>query len=1198
MKIIFLLIFSLSSAFGIDTPNKNGKTLRPHATSISANPEGVDTDNYTNPPRTFINFEMKINGIDKIAQDFRSGNDQSQSIRSYCTNLLNESLRDKSSASEALYYNENFSSTADLKVLQAILTDITTDANCTSNFECLDKVSQNNNLKELFKLHCHQEAHHDITRRGVDISASRVIDATASEVTYTDATDSLPDTEHTDHTNSGQLKCHNSDECFWQNTDSMQKQCNLFKCNIVGDKTFEANQDFQNIASNILLSDKDFNLKGDESFCNDCFEKAVTDPDRFHEKKEKAISDIKNIIAGRNASRELMNLSKVFETMSDLNAINPETENKIDYCLDELSSLNTNQCDEISDESYQLRLKNITKMIPGINNFSPNDIIQSLAKNNKRIGQNNCTREDYALYKNNQWETRDNDKSRDSFKYTLELLGESKTKEQLDTYCSNSSNGKSLTRFLSNLVAQRRIDNIMQSPEAINSILNVDESSKIVEELCLSSTDPVFKKITCPSENEDKINDFFTESLSETMIKTRILYAKKRENYIQSITDFSKNDLAHSFRSSTQNLRQTLLKQASFLQNLKSVYSDAFKNSFDIPTRYNSNLAESLGSKTSFCEKYDKSKQTNASLYETLMAPKKDISKSNKRLCLDAVSKIKSQLCNKDITYKNDYNEDQFQEAKKDLIKQKPEHEQFIINSVSCSEGGKRHTNPPIKPVMNNTPWLETSDTQRMIESPDLYKSSNYESFKNRFDYNAFRETPANIRNCNESWRATQRRTFNTNSARTVFKDYASITEAIEMTDKENRIAYDQNNAREVFKDYVTNNYKDYSSDTGIPFYGNKDFLNNFVKEYNQYPKYDANNTASFSQDQLNSNLAQVSDKSNSTEVTSNSTGSTLNNNTNASNLLGQINKVNINTPNSFNNTTSNTRSVASIQDNCNNECIEKVQSELNKRSLSSQEKSSLFRDNGLLKSIPSNDDLISTLTKTLNNTDTSKEIDQLRSAQDELLKRTKEIRTKVQSSTSINPTDISNSSFIYNARNNTQAQFIPRETLSAKEDQFSPTYSVQSNPVRTSFKSYREQRRESAKDFNESKKRINSEIDQEFLMLNTSQTVDDIYMKEYIDFVENKNGSIEHLVVFKDGKPFEIRLPDPKNQGQFITKRISKSLEEKILSQVRLNESESYTIYNMLSFGESLNEFISNVENEDSDIISLMNLNKSLNLD
>lgn len=190
----------------------------------------------------------------------------------------------------------------------------------------------------------------------------------------------------------------------------------------------------------------------------------------------------------------------------------------------------------------------------------------------------------------------------------------------------------------------------------------------------------------------------------------------------------------------------------------------------------------------------------------------------------------------------------------------------------------------------------------------------------------------------------------------------------------------------------------------------------------------------------------------------------------------------------------------------------------------------------------------------------------------------------------------VSSKSLVFNPRNERANEFVDPGYIKNRMDEFSPNFSSKSATERLSLGEYSDGRRSSAARIPVDKtKTFNADIDKTFLQANTKTSVDDGFVEQYMEHVNRNSGSIEHLVVFENGRPSKIRVPDPQRPGAYLEHPIVGEMVDKILERVEQDEMESYTVYNMVTFGQSLQEFMTSLEKENSNIATLGSLNQRL---
>ncbi|MEX1099975.1 MAG: hypothetical protein WEB87_06090, partial [Bacteriovoracaceae bacterium] len=176
----------------------------------------------------------------------------------------------------------------------------------------------------------------------------------------------------------------------------------------------------------------------------------------------------------------------------------------------------------------------------------------------------------------------------------------------------------------------------------------------------------------------------------------------------------------------------------------------------------------------------------------------------------------------------------------------------------------------------------------------------------------------------------------------------------------------------------------------------------------------------------------------------------------------------------------------------------------------------------------------------------------------------------------------------VFNPRNRQGNEFVSRSHMENQREQFAPDYSENSTPERISLGEYASQRRNAARVPVDSVKNYNTDIDRAFLQAHSSSPVDDNFVKEYVEHVDRSSGSIEHLIVFENGRPAKIRIPDPRREGRYLEHPIAEEMVAEILEKVEQDEQESFALYNMVNFGQSLQDFMQHLDGEQVSLRSL----------
>ena len=188
-----------------------------------------------------------------------------------------------------------------------------------------------------------------------------------------------------------------------------------------------------------------------------------------------------------------------------------------------------------------------------------------------------------------------------------------------------------------------------------------------------------------------------------------------------------------------------------------------------------------------------------------------------------------------------------------------------------------------------------------------------------------------------------------------------------------------------------------------------------------------------------------------------------------------------------------------------------------------------------------------------------------------------------------------SNPQVVFNPRT-PEPEFRSRSYFESEKEKFSPDFQDSGRAERVSFQDYSAERRAAATRMrDEQVTRQNGEIDRSFLQRNPSAQVNEEYVQDYVEYVGQSSGSIEHLIIYENGLPAKIRVPDPKNPGKFLEQPIAQDMVEVILEKVEKDETESYALYNMVNLGDSLMDYMQSLERDNHNLTLLSQLNETL---
>ncbi|MCO4753348.1 MAG: hypothetical protein KC478_02645, partial [Bacteriovoracaceae bacterium] len=173
--------------------------------------------------------------------------------------------------------------------------------------------------------------------------------------------------------------------------------------------------------------------------------------------------------------------------------------------------------------------------------------------------------------------------------------------------------------------------------------------------------------------------------------------------------------------------------------------------------------------------------------------------------------------------------------------------------------------------------------------------------------------------------------------------------------------------------------------------------------------------------------------------------------------------------------------------------------------------------------------------------------------------------------------------------------EFRSRKFFESQRDQITPNFQNAVYSERIPLSEYSRQRRASTDVPLSEVKKFNLEIDKVFLQTVKSDEVDDQFVQEYVQHVNKNSGSIEHLIVYESGMPKAIRVPDPQRPGQYLEHPIKGEMVSTIIKQVEEDEKESYALFNMVNFGDSLVDYMAHIESKESELTTLAAMNHRL---
>ena len=968
------------------------------------------------------------------------------------------------------------------------------------------------------------------------------------------------------------IKSSCSDGCALLNPDGYFTSCNALECNNVG--LIASTIDSFAPLNFIHMENSEFKPRGSKEFCSVCFMKAAKKRNKdfpIEEVREK----FKNKVAGKVAAKELLGFAKVMETLSDYKSVGG-IKKKI-ACKAELRNLLDSKCkDKKADKNFDSRVKEASNYL-GLDITDSEVFLSSLSQKIKQEspGQT-CNRTDYAVKKLNTYMSSANDDLRAGFKSLVAQLNNESLKKEMEQMCNNPKNAaksETVSEFISSRLANNLVNMVSYTSNNNSSSL---QSSW--HKLACGSDDEFIRTIGC---NEDGVAK---DSGANKFFQT--FHADHKE-IIDAIQEkFS--DVGEGGEIDQQSLKRLFGK-------MKELLKIQFQSTIDLASNYDPVIGVNLGSWQNVCTLM---KRPDGNIED--LVSKNTYGPGVENFLGDACSKVttsaKQVLCSDDDL---DLSEEDLDKVTNELLEEE-KAPTFAIKSLACSMRSK-----PLS-YMNKLDFDDTGADVSDYEKK-LSKSSSG-SPGSPLDFDVFKENVS----CTEGSRKFQEgllvSTTDRYSHRVVNSDGVSkeADEQKRSAEKANRLISEQ--AREVRADVRSALRGEINRELSSREEGS---VARVFEGGNPYPSSSAPSRsvavdrgsrpperieASRVERVLADNQASKVDVKPKTYEVPPKGDDLFSYMKNPSNFEATNNASNGRSPANFQNT-------PICDDACLRETLAKQR--LGKNS-SEEEKNKMASKLGLKNPSETPEDMKKMLEDVLEGKLNEKELDELKAENEKL----REEMAKIKADMAKKPVKVidqngvdrskeikrpeSNPALVLNPRNNHATEYRSRSSMQEKAEQFSPDYTP-SAPERVSIADYRSKRREAAKVPVDEVKNYNAEMDQTFLRSNSNSPVDDIFVKKYVSHVSKEAGSIEHLIVFENGVPAKIRVPDPKRPGSYVEHPLKGEIAEEILGQVERQEVQSFALYNMVSFGDSLSEFMQKLDTEASNITSLRSLNTRL---
>lgn len=966
--------------------------------------------------------------------------------------------------------------------------------------------------------------------------------------------------------------------CAFSNPDGYYTDCNALKCNVTGD-----NDALLNITEPLAVISMDsstFNVRGSDKFCNECFREAAKDNQQDFPIEE-VEKKFKNKVAGRLAAKEILGFARMIELASDYNSLTQS--NKEAFCPKGLEKMLSDKCgSKEMDAVFEERIKEASDYI-GIDieqdSFS---FFKALAnKVNEKGEDQTCTRADFAFKKVNAFLGPKNDELRAGMKSVVSQLNSEPLKEEVSKICENNSpeGTGSVSEFLSEKLAEKMVNMIAVMGRENSASLQGDWKDMA----CASNVDGFIRTVGCND------SQFAKENPANRFFQT---FHRDHEEIIAAIKQ--------NFSNVGEDGRVDQVHFKHLLEDMKMLLKSQFKSTLDLASTYDPIIGLNLESWKNTCALMGRADDKIENLI--MQNPySKGMENLAEDYCARTISKAKSQLCSDPEVERGEdlaLSKRDLDEIRDALIKEENGRSSMAINSLSCRLNSKNlSTNSKLALGSGNS--FEISDLEKSLAKGNYPLSPmDYETFKNESS-------------CNEESRKLQSNTLAAVTDRYLFTaidssgdSYAADRLSQEAVITNAKLEEQLDEERQALRTSLGwgGGSSLVSGARGRVSSSGTSAMNSFLAGTgaSSVASTKGENSKTRPTEPAEKNRLLAQSEQNETESGKNTNG------TKQEDLFSYMS----NTSSSFDSgsSASASRSPANYSATpiCDNECLQEVLRGQKGNISNTEDKQELASKLGIKNPEQSSEDMKKMFEDVLEGKLNEKELDKLKAENEQLRKEMAEIKKDMESrpvkvidqngvdrTTEIQRPE-SNPSLVLNPRNTNVAEYRSRSSMQEKADQFSPDYST-APAERVSLGDYRSSRREAAKVPVDQVKNYNAEMDQTFLRANSSSAVDDGFVKRYVSHINKEAGSIEHLIVFENGVPARIRVPDPQRPGAYVEHPLEGEMAQEILGQVEKNEVQSFALYNMVSFGDSLSEFMKNLDTEASNITSLRSLNSRL---
>lgn len=990
--------------------------------------------------------------------------------------------------------------------------------------------------------------------------------------------------------------CSGGKNCYFTSGNNGKSSCDPFGCSMADrdslDKsTFAPVQVY-------LLSSPEYSFEAESSGgCENCFLEQVklaegVSPsvarDRLKAEEKNSLKMLENQLTGAKAGKALLELSAGLENLFDLSKLYPKSSAKIEQsqiCVNEidnaLARVRKSRCSgRLSHEDLKMRME-AAKQTANVKSLSGDYITKHFLNeaNPKNSQGASCSREDFAITAAAQWRSLRNQEYRKSLKVVVDQLEGDK---EIDKICAKGN-------FPDESVTQRFVKNTLstfweKNEQRVQRLINSGApSEEVVKSLCHDNASK--KGLICGGKSLFllEMGNAQQETLSRRVSGQR-LEMDSFKNLVSQIAGAKVESLMEVPMQLDPVLRMSFSNWNTFCE-LSSEHDRVNKEEFA--------KLDSEGKAPMF-----KSRRTKLSDYINSLTHRKGdfnlvLKNFSNSICNRVEKELESALCHEGGLQGQrgeeiPYSLDDIKVAKKRLSNAPRKNivEKLSLNSLACKYSAKDRSEPGMFSAQDQA-------------QPEIRGSRS--SYEQRLASEQ-RERDGIVRNKLESpfsfnnWERCSKQSSNLYAKALAASDpgteiqpenrgnHSSIGELI--GDVINDLGHANENAENDFRDFIEN-----SGIGSLPFGDGPKFPSNQMKFSEKEVSGEiVGTTRSLASSQSFKNKMEIRSEGEQVQAASSRVASgTMN--TAYGNQSGE---------DSF-----QTSSIK-IQENCDLNCLKSII----KAPQVVAAQPSVAEKIGVRGIQESSQDLKKVFEDVLKGDSEDQKLANLKEDNDKLRQEMVEIKKSIASGQKpvkvldINGKDRSGifrapakaSSVVFNPRNHEENEFRSRGYFADRMEEFSPSFNSSGSKERVSLGSYSESRRSAvAKTKVAETGAYNADIDKTFLQANPVKVVDESFIEKYVEHVDRNAGSIEHLVVFKNGKPAIIRVPDPERPGNYIEHPLKGDMVGKILQKVEEDEVESFSIYNMVSFGESLEEFMSGLNNEAANIATLDTLNKRL---